>query len=308
MTSVISQFLREWLTMKKSTYVAFGLVAGLGGAAILGALPASAYTEITSFTISPSTFRGGDEITLTVNGQTSGQFSYSGCTVALINGEVYTAGDYSPTNPPIEAGTVSSDLINMYGDDLLYQGMGYAGACSTIQPTDTPAWVTNVMTITPQLVIDPVELAVGSAGSVEAGYTTASPGGESPFNWSGVYGGVFQELDPSECTPTLGPVSLADSELPAGVTISDVQSPSGSAPSLVLEGAPDAGSEGTYKVCVEIQDSNGMPSAGWLNITVSAALPATGLDGFVMAVAAGFAGLLVIAGAMVLVLRRRATA
>ena len=294
--------------MKKSTSVALGLVVGLSGAAMLASAPALAYTEITSFTISPSTFRGGDEISLTVNGQTSGEFSYSGCTVALINGEPYAASDYEPTNPPIVAGNISSDLINMYGDDLLYQGMGYAGACSTIQPTDTPAWVTNVMTITPQLIIEPVSLAVGSAGSVEAGYTTASPGGESPFNWSGVYGGVFQELDPSECTPTLGPLSLADSELPAGVTISDVQSPSGSAPSLVLEGAPAAGSEGTYKVCVEIQDSNGMPSAGWLNITVAAALPATGLDGLVMAVAAGFAGLLVMAGATFLVLRKRATA
>jgi hypothetical protein len=51
-----------------------------------------------------------------------------------------------------------------------------------------------------------------------------------------------------------------------------------------------------------------MPSAGWLNISVAAAPPATGLDGFVMAVTAGFAGLLVIAGATFLVLRKRATA
>lgn len=308
MTSVISQFLREWLTMKKSTSVAFGLVAGLGGAALLGAIPASAYTEITSFTISPSTFRGGDEITLTVNGQTSGEFSFSGCTVALFNGEGYSATDFSPTNPPLVAGTMSSDLINDFGEDLTYQGMGYAGSCSSIQPTDTPVWVTNVMTITPQLVIDPVGLAVGSAGPVAGSYTTVSPGGMSPFNWTGVYGGIFGELAPSYCDASLAPVGIAGSELPEGVTISSAESPSGMTPSLVLEGAPAAGSEGTYKVCVGIQDSNGRKSAAWMNVTVAAALPATGLDGVVMAVAAGFAGLLVAAGAMFLVLRKRATA
>jgi hypothetical protein len=293
--------------MKKSTYVAFGLVAGLGGAALLGAIPASAYTEITSFVITPSTFRGGDEITFTINGQTSGEFSYSGCTVALYNGVPYIEGDYNPASPPVVPGTIPGDIFNTYGEDLTYQGMGYAGTCSTIQPTDTPAWVTNIMTITPQLVIDPVELAVGSAGPVAGSYTTASPGGESPFNWTGVYGGIFGELAPSYCDASLAHVGIAGSELPDGVTISDAQSPSGTTPNLVLEGAAAPGSEGTYKVCVGIQDSNGQKSAAWMNVTVAAALPATGLDGVVTAVAAGFAGLLVIAGAMFLALRKRAT-
>lgn len=290
--------------MKRSTFVAFGLVVGVSGAALLGAVPASAYTEITSFTISPSTFRGGDEITLTVNGQTSGEFSYSGCVVAFFDGEPYAAGDYDPGAPPVVAGTLPSDLINRSGEDILYQGMGYAGSCSTLLPTDTPAWSTNVMTITPQLVIDPVSLVAGSDAPVTASYTTVSPGGVSPFNWGNSFGGDFRELDPSNCS-VLAPSSIGDSQLPSGVTISDAQSPSGSAPSLVLEGAPAAGSEGTYKVCVGIEDGNGQPSSAWMNVTVVAALPATGLDSFVMAAAAGFAGLLGLTGALFLVLRKR---
>lgn len=293
--------------MKKNTYLALGLSLGLGLVAVAGASPAFAFPSVTSFQVSPTVFRGGDAVTLTINGQTSGSFTFIGCVVTFFNGLPYVTTDVGPTEPPYVAGTISADIINRYAEDLTYQGEAFSGACSSLTPSDTPVWSTNVLTITPQLAIDPVSLVVGSDAPVTASYTTASPSGLSPFDWGNGYGGDFRELDPSSCS-VLFPVSIGDSQLPSGVTISDAQSPSGSAPSLVLDGAPAAGSEGTYKVCVGIEDGNGQPAAAWMNVTVASALPATGFDTPRVIVAAGVAALLALVGALLVVVRRRSRA
>ena len=293
--------------MKRRVLVALGLSLGLGTSAVAGLTPAAALDSVTSYSVSPTTFRGGDDVLVTINGQTSGSYTFTGCVVYFFDGIPAFSSDYGPSTPPFEAGTMTTQILNRSGEDVQYESRAYSGLCSSVSPSDTSVWSTNA-TITPQLVINPVALTVGASGPVTVDYTTASPGGVSPFDWTSGYGGDFRELEPSNCDATLAPVSLADSELPAGVTISDTQSPSGSAPALVLNGTPGSDAVGTYKVCVGIADDMGETSAAWMTVTVSAAaLPTTGLDSFVMAAAAGFAGLLGLTGAFFLVLRKRST-
>jgi len=118
----------------KRRVLALGLSLGLGTSAVVGLAPAAALDSVTSYSVSPTTFRGGDDVVLTINGQTSGSFSFTGCVVTLFNGIPIFATDYGPSDPPYEAGTITTEILNRYGEDVDYAVRAFSGLCASVAP------------------------------------------------------------------------------------------------------------------------------------------------------------------------------
>ena len=181
---------------------------------------------------------------------------------------------------------------------------GWSGeTCVTDGEPATPAtFDTGDLTTTPQLVIDPITIPVGSAISTASfPYTSQATGGSTPFNWA--TGGSWFETTTDACGLNL---TYFVSALPTGVTVDETTSASGSAPNLKLAGTPTT--VGTYEVCMELEGDTAGSSTAFVTIVVEEPkLPATGLDvAQVVALGGGASALAVIGVALVLVRRRRA--
>jgi LPXTG-motif cell wall-anchored protein len=265
--------LEKTMKLKSLTFAGLAVVASLGSAMIATPAFASPNPALTSISVSPSTYRSGDLLTVTANGSTTGTYGFYGCEFTTFNGApISTIGIND--NDYVDGGTGVSYAPNYFAEPVQYRVYGYAGNNCTDPVSGSPTWDTSVFTVTPQLVVDDISLTVGVAPSASNAYTDASPTGVSPFNWT--LGGSFTALPDNYCGITFS--SVTDATLPAGITVDDTYSANGEEPQLTLLGSPAAGSEGTYKTCVSLTDGY-VGSYAWVNITVTAAtLPATGID------------------------------
>lgn len=291
--------------MKKLTKtIAFGAAVGI--ALALGGVATSAMAgppqTVTTLTASPTTIRSGESITFTVNGSTdtTQAWSFVGCYAYWINGyqiNNQVNGAFNPLVGPIE-------YINISGTNSTLRFAGWSGeTCVTDGEPATPAtFDTGDLTTTPQLVIDPITIPVGSAISTASfPYTSQATGGSTPFNWA--TGGSWFETTTDACGLNL---TYFVSALPTGVTVDETTSASGSAPNLKLAGTPTT--VGSYEVCMELEGDTAGSSTAFVTIVVEEPkLPATGLDvAQVVALGGGASALAAIGVALVLVRRRRA--
>lgn len=287
--------------MKNFTKIlTIGSVAGIALATLVGVMPAQAAT-VTSFTASPTTVRSGETISFTVNGSTtpnSASDTFTGCYVYFIDGTPIT----NPVNGAISLpGQSAYEWDNFSGVDSTLRFAGWAGENCSPLPTGTPTFDTGIITVTPQVVIDPVTLEVGKPITTASfPYSYKAAGGTYPFDWT--TGGQFTETDADSCNNIAVPAFTT--ALPDGVTIDDTLSANGESPNLVLSGTPKT--VGTYDVCLRLEgDSDGVAFA-WMTIMVEEPkLPATGLDSAVIATAAGGAGIVAAAGLFLVAMRRR---
>ncbi len=289
--------------MKK--FAALGTVAGI--ALALGSVATSAIAGpppvVTSLTVSPTTLRSGETFTFTVNGTSAPDSSvdtFTGCYVYWVDGvpiQNQVSGAIAlPANPFAWANYSAVDSTLRYA--------GWAGATCGVGdtlPTGTPTWDTGVMTITPQVAIDPITLPVGTAISQSSfPYTYKSTAGNAPYDWA--LGGQWTEVSESICSTA---TTAFTSALPTGVSVDDTVSAAGDAPLLALTGTPTTA--GTYKVCMQLNSLSGQATAYMTIVVEEPKLPATGLDATqVIAVAGGAVALAAAGAALVLVRRRRA--
>ena len=297
---------------KKS--LSLGTLAGILLSTFGFAIPvyANGTIPVTSFNATPTTIRSGDYFDFKVNGTqnpNSAVDTFVGCYVYWVN-EVPTT---VPVNGAISLPTSTFFHVNFPNYDATndtYRFAGWAGQnCAGLNLSSTPSWQSDLLTVTPQLEINTVNLTAGqpiTGASFPYSDKSSTGSSTSPFDWS--RGGEFS-LD------TANTCGLSTNELPAGVTLDTSTSANGVAPSLVLDGTPEEGTEGTYQSCVRIR-ANVAPGSGIylgisnaiMRIVVSAptpepSLPKTGISS-AMTIGITSALLLTIGGALLLVRRK----
>lgn len=257
--------------MKKfSRLIAVGVGLGVMGAGLLGIAPATAaqYPVATTLSVSPSTVRSGESTVTIINSLSTGSFRFIGCQGSSFAG-VENYADYNIGSPLIMTAESSPTPFNYSAENLVF---GYelwsdvsCGAGGT-RPAGSPDMTSGNITITPQLQIEPVTATAGSAlvGSPVA--TEKSVGGNTPFEWDG--GGAFTLSPSSACSLSFAAVDTA--ALPTGLSLDETTSASNTAPVITLTGAPAVGTEGSYRVCVNLSDSFAHGAFAWLDVTVMA--------------------------------------
>lgn len=254
---------------------------------------------LTSFAVNPATYRSGDPVTFTANGQSSGDFSFIGCERMTMNGLPMYSNDISDLDY-VTAGVAAPFVPNYFAEPITVQAVGYAGASCSDPVSGSPTWDSGVLTITPQVEIDPIALKIGEPVAAVHPYTDASATGASPFDWSS--GGAFIPQDDTACG--INPLNGDGPSLPEGVSFDGAPSANGEAPDFLLEGTPAAGSAGEYKSCFLLTDGSAAFPV-WATITVTEpALPATGADASALALAA-LGAVAVVGTGIGLVVRRR---
>ena len=277
---------------------AISLSAGLLGA---DAALASPNPSIVTITETPTFVRGGDQSTTTINGLTSGYFSFTGCFARQNNGGIWQTYDYAE-NEFYQAGTF--DDQNYFAYDSVFASRGYEGVTCPLDgslPVGDPTWSIDTRTVTPSLEIDPVTVEIGVTPSNNIPYSLYGPGGQTNLDVSA--GAHFSNEPDSECE--LNGDNSVFSSLPEGLGVDSTVSPTGQFPELKLTGSATPGSEGTYLVCMKIQNALSQDFDAWMTVTVvEASLANTGRDSALLAGIAGVSVVALVAGAL-LVLRRR---
>ncbi len=251
--------------------ITIGAVVGLAGVGLFGVAPAMAGSNATATTLSmsPTTVRAGEPTVLTINGLTTGSFEFTGCEGSFFNGletydyyigETLAAGP-TPTPPNLTA----NDLVGGYE---IWSGV-QCGADNT-RPVGTADMTTGDITITPQLQVESVTANVGTQLVGASGYTEKSATGSTPFEWT--LGGAFAVLPAASCGLAAGSVDAG--ALPAGVTLDETTSAANTAPVFTLSGTPAVGTEGDYKVCINLHDGYSDSALAWLTVSVLAPQPA----------------------------------
>jgi LPXTG-motif cell wall-anchored protein len=277
---------------------AISLSAGLLGADAALASPNPAIVTITE---TPTFVRGGDQVTTTINGQTSGYYSFTGCFARQNWDGVWQTYDYAE-NEFYPAETFYEH--NYFAYDRVFTSQGYEGVTCPLDnslPVGNPTWSIATRTVTPSLEIDPVTVEIGVTPSDDISYSLYGPGGQTNLDVSA--GAHFSSLPDAQCTLNGGDPNL--SSLPAGLGIDSTVSLAGQFPDLKLTGTAEPGTEGSYLVCMNIQNELNQDFDAWMTVTVvPASLANTGRDSALLAGIAGVSVLALAAGA-ILVLRRR---
>lgn len=185
---------------------------------------------------------------------------------------------------------------------------GIACGAGATRPAGAPDMTTGNVTISPQVLIEPVTATVGSAIVGSPVSSDRSVIGSTPFDWSG--GGAFTLAPSTACRVMFTSVDTA--ALPAGLSLDGATSAANTAPVITLTGAPAAGTEGSYRVCVNLSDSFAHGAFAWLDVTVMTppvvvpALANTGANNTaVPATIAGSVRALILGSALVLRRQRR---
>ena len=256
---------------------------------------------MTSLAFTETSIRSFSPVDYVVNGQSSGNFSFTGCYGETLGDSMSDTQQVDMNNFAI-AGPASLPP-NWSANPVVFTYSGWAATTCPVDgvtPPSGPPTFAASLTITPQLEVNAKTLKVGQTASGSVPFSTASATGVDPFgSWPS--GAAFSSDADSACSILF--TSSVSSTLPNGITIDDTASAPGQAPVLQLKGTPAAGSAGNYRSCVSLSDG-GVTMRAWLNITVEGDLADTGTSETAVLVTAGTATFFTLLGIALLIRRR----
>lgn len=301
--------------MKTKTLAGLAALA-VAAAALAGtASPAAATngSSLTGVSITPSTVASGGSVTTTYTG--IAPIDWAGAQNFVTtgpSGEVL--GDFC-LDSPINLTSGTMEVTNYQAEAITTTEQYFAGLCVDFNtppvgqmPTYEAAYTVLPMVTTTDIAATEGELLAPTDSAMLTGQFHPSP-------WV-PNGGYYQAVESSNCAlmndiqPASIPTPLTPIALPAGLTLNSTPTASGVEPMLSVSGTPAAGTAGTYKLCVEVVESQFVDHAfGYLTIVIAtppAELAKTGRDTAAdSSLALGSLAVLILGAGALLVARRR---
>jgi LPXTG-motif cell wall-anchored protein len=294
---------------KRVVAAAVAAVLALVVGPAIAAAPASAVPlapELVSLTFTPTTVASGQEVFGSINDSPTGLAYFAGCIQRVMNGVIVDASDLVPDPNDARQTEVSSgpgSMVNYSAENITAVVKYFLNTdCVSVTPDTVPTVMSNVVTVLPMLIFEPVTLMEGQTVASPAPYSLSG----TFFNWAN--GGTMTVVTPNNCplefTDAL--IDEAPTPLPLGLEVTSVASDSGQ-PSFAFAGTVPAGSAGTYRACMSLRDDDDRTAHAWLTFTVSApaVLAQTGTDPSALVGTSGLAAGFLAAGLALIVARRR---